>query len=460
MSSDQSQRNSASFRDPAGSIFTKGDKLFRAVFSPGVPDYKELMESGLYQTLSAAKQLVSHTEVPVTELADIKGVKVLLKPEKFPFISYPYEWSFTSLKRAALLTLAIEEQALAHGMTLKDASAYNVQFVGQKPVFIDTLSFTHYQEGSPWVAYRQFCQHFLAPLVLIATSDIRLSYLQRHYMDGIPLDLAAKLLPQSARWSLGVATHLIFHSRQQTRFAGSRDERTSSLKLTLHARKALLDSLRSTVEKLKAPKQETEWGDYYEDTNYSSASFHSKHEQVKRLIHEVRPVTVWDLGANSGAFSKTALDAGVKHVVAFDVDPQAVDALAQDPSAAGITPLIMDLLNQSSNQGFDQQERSGLRERGPADLVMALALVHHLAIGANIPLQDIAESFTHLGKSLLVEFVPKEDSQVKRLLSTRSDIFPSYTKEGFEEALKPYWEVISCEKVADSKRYLYLFKRS
>jgi ribosomal protein L11 methylase PrmA len=279
-------------------------------------------------------------------------------------------------------------------------------------------------------------------------------------MDGIPLDLAAKLLPQSARWSLGVATHLIFHARQQVRFAGSTDGRASSLKLSFHARKALLDSLRSTIEKLKLPKQETEWAGYYEDTNYSSASFKSKHEQVKRLVHEVRPTMVWDLGANTGAFSKTALEAGAKHVIAFDVDPQAVDSLAQDSAAAGITPLVMDLLNQSSNQGFDQQERSGLSERGPADLVMALALVHHLAIGANIPLQDIAEACTHLGKSLLIEFVPKEDSQVKRLLSTRPDIFPSYSKEGFEAAFKPYWEVISCEKVADSKRYLYLFKRA
>ncbi len=459
MSEARAARDTASFKDPAGSVFTRAGKLYRQVNKVGAKDYRKFMDSGLYQELVDARLLISHTEAPLSAALNPGSAYAVLQPENLPFISYPYELSFTQLKRAALLTLEVEERSLTHGMTLKDASAYNVQFLGQKPVFIDTLSFTNYEEGAPWAAYRQFCQHFLAPLVLISTTDIRLSYLQRHYLDGIPLDLAAKLLPQSARWSLGVATHLIFHSRQQVRFAGSRDERTSSLKLSLHGRKALLDSLRSTIEKLKLPKQETEWAGYYDDTNYTSASFKAKHEQVRRLVREVKPVMVWDLGANTGEFSKTAVEAGATHVIAFDIDPQAVDSLAQDKNAEGIIPLVMDLLNPSSNQGWAQLERKGLRERGPADLLMALALVHHLAIGANVPLADLAQSFSELGNNLLIEFVPKEDSQVKRLLTTRPDIFPNYTRDGFEAAFKPFWEVISCEKVPDSKRYLYLFKK-
>lgn len=459
MSGTQASRDSASFRDPAGSVFTRAGKLYRQVNKVGAKDYRKLIDSGLYQELVEAGLLIAHVEVPRSVALNQSEVFTVIQPEKVPFVSYPYELSFTQLKRAALLTLELEERALSHGMTLKDASAYNVQFFGQRPVFIDTLSFASYEEGTPWAAYRQFCQHFLAPLVLISTTDIRLSYLQRHYMDGIPLDLASKLLPQSARWSLGVATHLIFHARQQVRFAGSGDERTSSLKLSLHGRMALLDSLRSTIEKLKLPKQETEWAGYYDDTNYSSASFRAKHEQVRRLVKEVKPGMVWDLGANTGEFSKTAVEAGATHVIAFDIDPQAVDCLAQDSAAKGITPLVMDLLNPSGNQGWAQAERKGLIERGPADLLMALALVHHLAIGANVPLRDIAKGFAELGENLLIEFVPKEDSQVKRLLATRPDIFPHYTREGFEVAFKPFWEVISSEKVPDSKRYLYLLKK-
>lgn len=458
MSGNPPLRHTASFRDPAGSVFTRGGTLYREVTKVGAADYKQFMESGLYEEFSGEGKLVAHTEVAKSDSLSPQAHAVL-KPETIPFISYPYEWSFTQLKRAALLTLELEERCLEKGMCLKDASAYNVQFIGQQPVFIDTLSFTKYETGSPWAAYRQFCQHFLAPLVLISTTDVRLGHLLRHFMDGIPLDLAAKLLPQSARWSLGVATHLIFHSRQQVRYASNADQRSSSLTLSLHGRKALLDSLRSTIEKLKLPKQQTEWGNYYDDTNYTSASFKAKHEQVKRLIREAKPTMVWDLGANSGVFSKTAVEAGAKYVVAFDVDPQAVDMLAQDSAAVGITPLIMDLLNQSGNQGWAEQERDGLQARGPADVLLALALIHHLVIGANIPMGEVAESFWKLGKYLVIEFVPKEDSQVQRLLATRPDIFPTYTKEGFEQAFSPFWEVISAEKVADSKRYLYLFKR-
>ena len=210
--------HNASFRDPSGFLFTRDGVLYRQVNQVYAEDYRKLMDSGLYAKLVKAGLLIPHTEVDI-EPANKKLAFKVLCPEYVPFISYPYEWSFGQLKDAALATLSIQKRALKAGMVLKDASAYNIQFQRGKPTLIDTLSFEIYQEGEPWVAYRQFCQHFLAPLALMAYQDVRLSQLLRVYIDGIPLDLASELLPARTRWNLGLATHIHLHARAQKRYA-------------------------------------------------------------------------------------------------------------------------------------------------------------------------------------------------------------------------------------------------
>jgi len=243
-----------SFRDPSGFLFRHNGRLLRQVNACYADDLALLHSSGLYDALIEKELLIPHQEVTLEWAATPAAVKVI-EPEFLPFISYPYEWAFSQLKDAALATLRIQRLALKHGMTLKDASAFNIQFRQARPVFIDTLSFTAYREGNPWIAYRQFCQHFLAPLALMAHQDVRLGTLSRTHIDGIPLDLAAKLLPWSTRFQPSLFMHIHLHARSQKKHADSHDEANSSkAKNTSVSRKSLdgiVDSLRGAVRKLQ-----------------------------------------------------------------------------------------------------------------------------------------------------------------------------------------------------------------
>ena len=345
-------------------------------------------------------------------------------------------------------------------MTLKDASAYNVQFIGCAPLFIDTLSFERYEEGRPWTAYRQFCQHFLAPLALMSGTDVRLGQLTRIYMDGVPLDLASTLLPGRTKLSLGLQTHIHMHARYQRRYAGSRTSPKGG-KMGRTAMLGLVDNLEGTVRKLSYKAEGTEWSDYYEETNYSDDGMARKESLVSEFLDTIRPRSVWDLGANTGRFSRIASgSAGL--VVAFDIDPAAVERHFSDretAAAGNILPLLLDLANPSPGVGWAGEERSSLERRGPADTLLALALLHHLAITNNLPFEDIAGYLARLCRSLVIEFVPKEDSQVERLLVTRKDIFDRYTKEHFERAFKGSFTIEREEPVTGTGRVLYLMRR-
>ena len=388
----------------------------------------------------------------------------VIRPERIPFISYPYEWSFSQLQDAALTTLRIQELALERGLTLKDASAYNIQFRNGRPLLIDTLSFEPYAEGTPWVGYRQFCQHFLATLALMACRDVRLGQLLRVHIDGVPLDLASRLLPASTRFRFGLLTHIHLHARSQARHANDAADSAAiapAPRVSRMGLRGLIASLRSLVRSLSWEPGGTEWGDYYEDTNYSASASEHKLELVRKLVASVRPATVWDLGGNTGRFSRLAVDAGA-HVTSWDVDPAAVEKNYRHLRAEGprpLLPLLLDLTNPSSAIGWANEERSSLRGRGPVDLVMALALIHHLAISNNVPLSRVAEFFASLGPQLLIEFVPKHDSQVQRLLATREDIFDGYTQAGFEAAFGRRYETIEAHPIPESARTLYLLRR-
>ena len=452
----------ASFRDPSGFMFKHEGVFYRQINQAYKDDYDLLMSSGLYEQLSKSKTLLAHEEQDLALAPKPEAAYKVIKPRQLGFISYPYEWCFNQYKDAAILTLAIARRALEFGMSLKDASAYNIQFLEGRPVFIDTLSFERYQEGSPWVAYRQFCQHFLAPLALMAKKDIRLLGLMRQYIDGIPLDLAAALLPGSTKLNFGLASHIHLHARSQQKYA-DREVSQSEVKgkISKEAQLALLDSLLNTVRGLKVETITTEWADYYQDNNYTESSFEAKRALVSDFIRQVNPKTVWDLGANTGEFSRCASDLDIP-TVAFDIDPGAVQqnyAIVKEGKEKFMLPLVMDLTNPSPAIGWHNEERDSMRERGPVDLVMALALIHHMAIANNVPLREVARSFADFGEYLIIEFVPKQDSQVERLLSSRLDIFPDYNPEGFRQAFSEYYIVLDEKPVQGSARTMYLLKR-
>jgi ribosomal protein L11 methylase PrmA len=454
-------RNKASFRDPSGFVYMgENGKLLRQVNDSYAPDYRQFIDSGLYDELVAVGNLISHEEISLSE-AQTEDAYCVLQPRPLSMISYAYEWSFSALKDAALLTLAVQRQAIQSGMTLKDASHFNVQFEGFRPIFIDTLSFEKYIEGQPWFAYGQFCRHFLAPLALMAKTDIALSRLLTLYLDGIPLDLAAKLLPLRTKFSPGMLMHLHLHAKLVRRFSKTSTSTPSAKthrRISKQGLIALLDSLRNLIQSLNWKPAGTEWADYYDEHSYCEQGFGDKHKVIETYLSQIRPSTVCDFGANVGFFTRLATNAGAR-AYAFDIDPACVERCYLDARKrhdGSVLPLWMDLANPTPAIGWANHERPSVLKRTTTDLSMALALVHHLAISNNVPLTSIAALLSTISKHLIIEFVPKSDPQVQRLLQSRTDIFHDYHREGFEAAFRQYFELREAVSVGSDGRVLYL----
>ena len=462
MKVEESDQIPASFRDPSGFVYKQNGQILRQVNQCYQQDYDLLMSSGLYARLIERKLLIPHIEV------ENPGRKeqlqyITLKPEKVTFISYPYEWSFSQYRDAALQTLRIAKEALNFGMVLKDASAYNIQFVNNRPLLIDSLSFAIYQEGLPWVAYRQFCQHFLAPLALMSKVDISLGKLMQTSIDGIALSLASKMLPRQTRLQFGLSTHIHIHARAIKSYTNENQKQASGNKIiNKRALVGLIESLAGTIQKLNWKPQGENWAEYYQTTNYTDQAFLEKKKIIYDILEQVAPQLVWDLGANTGVFSKIAKDRKDCLVISSDYDPEAVEINYLDckkEKIKNILPLIVDLTNPSPAIGWANNERDAFFQRGPVDIIMALALIHHLAISNNVPFAKISQLFASLAKHLVIEFVPKEDSQVQRLLASRDDIFSDYNREGFITAFSQHFEIVEEMPLEGSSRVIFWMKR-
>lgn len=438
----------SSFRDPSGYVYEEDGKIYRQINESYYETYDFFMKSGLYEELLKNELIIPHKELDFH----------IIKPN-MTFISYPYEWSFLQLKDAALATLKIQQIALKFQMSLKDASAYNIQFYKGKPVLIDTLSFEKYTEGSMWFAYKQYCQHFLAPLALMSYVDLRLSSLMKNYIDGIPLDLAAEILPWRAKLNFGIFTNIHIHAKSQKQHQS--DAKSVKGTISKFQLEALVDSLKSCTSALKPKTQSTEWENYYTFTNYDDKSFQQKKDIVSSFLDEIKPKKVWDFGGNIGLFSRIASDRGID-TVSFDIDPLAIEKSyieVKNNNETNILPLTLDLTNPTPAIGFANEERDNILSRAKnVDILMALAIIHHLAISNNLPLEKIAEYFAHMSKNLIIEFVPKEDSQVQILLATREDIFPNYNIQGFETAFSQYYNIKQKHKINGTERTLYLME--
>jgi hypothetical protein len=448
-----------SFRDPSGFVYTRNGILYRQVNAVFRDRFEAFLGSGLYDELAGAGLMVAHRPVD-RALAATPDACAVLQPDLVDFISYPYEWCFGQLRDAALCTLELQERALAKGFTLRDATAYNIQFVDGRPVLIDTLSFEPRPEGAPWAAYHQFCENFLVPLALMSYRDIRCGALLRPYLDGIPLDLGSRLLPRGTWIRPGTLFHIHLHAWMTGKYAEPGAASASGKKRALSPQAAvqLVRSLRAAVEGLDWTPAGTQWADYTTDNNYTDSAARSKRDLVIGMLRGTDASVAWDLGANTGEYSRAAREV-VPRVISFDIDPAAVERnyrRVRKEGETGILPLMLDLTNASPAQGWAHHERLSLEERGPADALLALALVHHLAIGHNLPLERVAAFLARLGRRLVIEFVPKSDSQVQRLLRDRPDIFPDYTREGFEEAFRRHFRIDRAAPIPESERTLYL----
>lgn len=454
----------SSFRDDAGFVFRENGVLFRAISESGISGYSQLMDSGLASELQSRGWLVEHRECAADHAAALSsGAAKVLEPEPIPFLCWPWEWSFSQWKEAALLTLDLQSEAIGHGMRLKDASAFNVQFVRGRPVWIDTLSFEDNSDGSPWVAYRQFCRHFLAPLALMAHVDPRLGRMLLCHLDGVPLDIASKMLPWRTRVQSGLAAHLHLQARMEHRHEASDApvERPGPV-LSVAGQRAVLESLRSAVSGLHWRNSNTEWASYYGNTNYSGAAMALKESVVERMVEDVAPRRlVWDFGANDGRFSRIAASSGCQ-TVAWDIDPGAVDIAwraVRGNTELPVLPLLLDLTNPSPSVGWDLCERESLVARGPADLVMALALVHHVCLTGQVPLERFCAFLARCAPAAIVEWIPRDDSQARRLLARRPDRCPGYGDIAFEDAVRSHWNIAEVVDLAPSGRRLYRLER-
>jgi hypothetical protein len=451
--------SAVSFRDPAGFVYCQEGELRRQVNQVYREHYEALMASGLYRELVDERLLTKHEQLDEEPLEPSLAYKVI-RPELIEFVSYPYEWTFSQFRDAALVALEVQRRALASGMTLKDCSAYNIQFHQGRPIFIDTLSFEIYRPGEPWTGYRQFCEHFLAPLALQSLTDERLAQLCRTNIDGIPLDFAARLLPWMSRFRFGLGVHLHLHSalqRSHSRGAGPSSGRGVNTRALL----GLVDSLESTIRNLRYKPRGTGWATYYDDTSYTPEEFQRKARLVAEFLKRTGSRTAWDLGANTGYFSLLAAELGLS-TIAFDLDPACVERLyleVKERNETKLLPLVLDLFNPSPPSGWLNQERSSILERGKPDLVLALALVHHLALAGNQPLANLADFFRRLGPWLVIEFVPEHDPQSRLLLARRRGIHHPYNRARFEEAFSKYFTIIISEPVSQSGRVLYLMRR-
>ncbi|MDB5619751.1 hypothetical protein [Tardiphaga sp.] len=448
--------DNASFRDPAGFVFTQDGVVLRQVNLIYSEHYDLLMQSGLYADLVGAGLLIPHREYGTAPSAPAQTYKVI-EPDKIPFISYPSEWSSGQLKQAALTTLEVQRRALSFGMSLKDASSFNIQFIGSRAVLIDTLSLERYVEGTPWVAYRQFCEHFLAPLALMSLANSSAAALLGNSIDGIPLTLASRLLPIRSRLRPSLLLHLHFHTLELRKHQNPSASRKTG-HVTLTGLRGLIDSLHGAVSRLKFAAADSEWDDYYDRTNYPAAAMEEKASIVRAWVEELKPKIVWDIGSNRGRFSRIAAESGC-YVISADSDPAAVDSnyrQCQLRNETNILPVVIDISNPTPAFGWANTERRSFLQRGPADTILALALVHHLVITRGVPFEKIAATLAGSSTSLIVEFPSVEDSQVRQMLSQNTAAVARYSETAFRDGFGRHFRIVREQTISGSHRTLFL----
>lgn len=454
-----------SLRDPANRVFVEEGRVLRAVMAPGAAAYRAARDAGLYEALADKGLLLPAREIlPDDDIGTLPGALHTLEHPVIPFISYPYEWSFAVHRAAALLHLNLHLAALEAGFTLSDSTAYNVQFRGTQPVFIDHLSLQPYRDGEIWAGHRQFCMQFLNPLLFWSRLGVAPNAWFRGALEGVEPEAMAALLPLRAKLSWTVMTHVTAQAalgRRPARNDGNAGA-ARTVRLPKVALVGMLTGLKRFIERLPPPRTRTVWADYAQATSYTADEAAAKRAFVRDMTTATRPRLLLDLGCNTGDYSEVVLESGETQVVGFDFDHGALDQAYHRFHGRGrsFLPIWMDAANPSPSQGWAQGERKGLRERAKADALIALALIHHIAIGRNVPLDMAVEWIVGMAPTGIIEFPSKADPMVQRLLSHRTDIFPDYTEETFLTAVRARARVERQTRVSANGRLLVWYDRT
>lgn len=445
-----------SFRDPGARVFYRDGQVLRGLTADAYREWRRVCDTGLPERWMRDGRLVSTDELTVP----VEPWAAVLRHESIPFVSYPYEWCFDMLRDAALLQLDLLLEALGAECTLQDASPFNVQWRGARPVFIDVVSLKPLAAGEPWIGYRQFCELFLYPLLLQAYRGVPFQPWLRGSLEGITPEACWRMLSARDLFRPGVLTHVYLHTRAQSQLADS----TRSVRTELRGAgftKAVIErnvrSLRRLIAGLRWSPGETAWSQYDTQRPYASDDEAIKHAFVTAVVARRRWPLVWDLGANTGTYARLAA-AQADTVVAMDADELAVARLYRALRADGaerVLPLVIDLTNPSPSLGWRGAERKTLPQRGRPDLTLCLALLHHLVIGRNVPMPEAIAWLAELGGELIIEFVERDDPMVVKLLRNRAGQLIDYDRSTFEQSLERHFTVVRSETLCNGHRRLY-----
>lgn len=462
-----------SFKDPSGRVYLVGDgtsgrRVVRGLTATTAATIERLLAEPFFTRLLADGD-VANTHVlcpddPVAATVMNRGWASVVEHEAVGFPTWPYEWPFGMLKDAALLQLHLLGICVRSGWILKDATPFNIQWVGTKPVFIDIPSFVPRGDGEYWQGYRQFCSMFLIPLMLTAHLRIPYQPLLRSCLDGITPEMAARYFHGLRRFKRGVPSHVWFPSIVE-RLMRSRDGARRSPDARHRQSKtgflALLDGLTRLVEGLSNRQAtQTDWSRYSETHSYAEGDFDRKMAFVEKHTSARRPHLLWDLGANTGTFSRIAAQYS-EIVVAVDGDHEAVDVLyreARQGRARNVIPLVMDLANPSPGQGWAGRERAALVERRSPDMALCLALLHHLRVSANVPVSLLVDWLRGLDATVIVEFINRDDEMFARLAENKREDYTDYTLTGFQSEVDKHFTVEDRMGLKGGKRELLLLE--
>lgn len=458
-----------SYRDPSGRIFSRNKRIFRTVTEHGLENFEYASATGLLDELVGAGVLVPWTEVDDVDLGpEAADARKILEHRQLSFVSYPYEWSFSGLKAAALLHLDIQIRALGKSVALSDASAYNIQFEGPRPIFIDHLSFRPYRDGEFWLGHRQFCDQFLNPLLMWARLGIPHNTWFRGSVEGIPATALSAMLPWHSRLRPKVLTHVVLPAKFEQgggTVLGNKvvSRAMGSVGFSRRSFARMLESLRRWISGLRPTGvDDTVWSSYVNDHNYTDREVIVKRAFVADFAAATKPSQIWDMGCNTGDYSKVALESGASYAIGFESDVGVLEKAFNRAVSENLNllPLFLDAANPSPAQGWSQCERFGLQERRSAEGLLALAVLHHLCVGRNVPLPDAVSWLIGHAPCGVIEFVPKRDLMVQELLRLREDVFDFYTEEIFDRAVADHARIVKSEVITESGRKLVWYDRS
>lgn len=459
-------RFSGSFRDPSARVYDHQGRVIRGVDQTTAANFSALADAPFFRRELEKSRVVGTTYLdssdPVTTAVVAGGWAAALEHERVPLISYPYEWTFSMLKDAALLQLELLAEGFDEGWILKDSTPYNVQFVGSQPVFIDVPSFVPRSAGEPWGGYRQFCMLYLYPLLLQAHLGIPFQPVLRSNLDGLTPVETARYFRGWRRLKSGVLSHIMFPAAME-RWVESREKNRAPAKHRSGGRqsdvsiRSLIGSIQRLVSTLNVPIKHTAWSEYATSHSYDTQDVTEKREFVRAAAERAQPKIAWDIGCNTGDYAEICA-AYARHVIAVDADHDAVESLyrrLRERSANNILPLVMNLANISPSQGWSGRERLSFDERNRPELVVALALIHHMCLSANVPIALFLEWLSSLGGHLVIEFVDREDEMVKKLLTNKTEQYADYNKATFLRELESRYQIVARKSLKNGQREVF-----